>query len=106
MDYTVTTDDEGNFMASHVPNVAGDSGWVAWYDGEEKPWITYEAVYSEWYPVTVNSPGSPSGNGNGNGNGTEPPPTAELPVEYIYAAIAVIIIVVIAFLAYFFLRKR
>jgi outer membrane protein assembly factor BamB len=106
VDYSATTDDEGYFMVSHVPNVAGDSGWVAWYDGEEKPWITYEATYSEWNPVSVVSPTEGPSNGNGNGNGTEPPPAAALPIEYIYGAVAVIIIVVVAFLAYFFLRKR
>ena len=93
------------FSFSYSPTEVGEWGWVVYYDGEEKPWINYDGAYGEWNPISVNSPTSGPSDGDGNGNGTEPPPAA-LPMEYVYAAIAVIVIVIVAFLAYFFLKKK
>jgi outer membrane protein assembly factor BamB len=106
---TTTTGEDGYFEFSYSPTEVGEWGWVINFDGGVHPEVIYAAAYGEWNPFTVNSPtAGPSngnGNGDGNGNGTEPPPES-LPMEYVYAAIAVIIIVVVAFLAYFFLKKR
>jgi outer membrane protein assembly factor BamB len=101
-----TTNKAGYFSISYSPTEVGEWGWVAYYDGMRRLGITYNQAYGEWNPVTVNSPTAGPANGDGNGNGTEPPPAEGLPMEYVYAATAVIVIVVVAFLAYFFLRKR
>ena len=94
-----TTDNMGYFSFSYSPTDAGDWGWVVYYEGEAKPWITYDQAYGDWTPISVNSP-TPSG------GSTEPPPPAALPMEVIYVVLAVVIIVVVAFIAYFFLKRK
>jgi outer membrane protein assembly factor BamB len=51
-----TTDHDGWFEFSYNPTEVGDYGWVVYYDGEEKPWITYLQAYGEWNSITVTSP--------------------------------------------------
>lgn len=97
---TTTTDNRGAFSFSYSPTDVGEWGWVVYYDGETKPWISYDQAYGEWNQISVNSQSAAPSNG-----GNEPAP-AEFPMEYVYAAIAIIVVVVVAFLAYFFLKKK
>ncbi len=93
-----TTDNMGYFSFSYSPTEAGEWGWVVYYEGEAKPWITYSEAYSEWNAVGVTSP-SPSTSSN------EPEPAA-LPMEAVYAVVAVIIIVLVAIGVYMFLKRK
>ncbi|MCW4010707.1 MAG: PQQ-binding-like beta-propeller repeat protein [Candidatus Bathyarchaeota archaeon] len=118
--YTATTDENGFFKVTLVPNDAGSCGWVVWYNGEEKPWITYEAANSEWYPVEVISQsGSETPEPTPTPIVTSTPettPTTEptatpesssnIPMEYVYAIIAVVVIAILAVVAYIFLKKK
>jgi hypothetical protein len=101
---TTTTDTHGAFSVSYNPNVAGDWGWVAWYPGEAKAWITYGTTYSEWNPFTVTAPTSTTPVVSPSPTPTSTP-AAGTPVEYIYAAVAVIVIVIIAIGAYAYTRR-
>ena len=92
-----TTDNDGWFEFSYNPTDVGEYGWVVYYDGEVKDWITYLPAYSEWTTVTVTSP--PTGE-------TTPPEPEGIPIEYVYVAVAVIVIVLVAVGAYIFLRRR
>jgi outer membrane protein assembly factor BamB len=93
-----TTDDDGWFEFSYSPTEVGDYGWVVYYDGEEKPWITYNQAYGEWTPITVTSPTA--------GGGTEPPSDGGgIPVEYVYVAVAVIVIVLVVVGVYVFIKR-
>jgi outer membrane protein assembly factor BamB len=95
-----TTDEDGWFEFSYSPTEVGDYGWVVYYDGEEKPWITFLQAYGEWTPISVTSP-TASG-------GTEPPPEngGGVPVEYVYVAVAVIVIVLVAVGVYLVMKRR
>jgi outer membrane protein assembly factor BamB len=93
-----TTDSNGYFEFNYNPTAVGDYGWVVYFNGEEKPWITYMQAYGEWTPITVSSP-TASG-------GTEPPPSGGgIPMEYVYVAVAVIVIVLVAIGVYIFMRR-
>jgi len=95
---TTTTDNRGEFSFSYTPTDVGDWGWVVYYDGEEKSWITYASAYGEWNSVSVTSP-TASGD-------TEPPPEGGVPMEYVYAAVAVIVIVLAVVGIYVFMKSR
>jgi len=95
---TTTTDNQGFFTVSYNPDGVGSWGWVAYYNGEEKPWITYASAYGEWNPVSVTSPTASGEN--------PPPPEGGLPMEYVYVAVAVIVIVLVAIGVYMFLKRK
>jgi len=112
---TATTDKNGDFVVSTVPAEAGQWGWVAYYEGKRSVGITYNPVYSEWNPITVEAaPVQPTPEPT-----IEPTPTPTVeptvapsptvaPTEtpapeadntLVYALVAVIVIVVIAAVA-------
>ena len=122
---TATTDKLGFFTCSYNPSEVGDWGWVAFYEGEAKPAITYNAAYSEWTafsvdaapveatPTPVATPTStpvvtptstPIVTASPEVTAT-PIQNAAFPMEYTYAIVAVIVIAIIA-VAVFFLRKK
>jgi hypothetical protein len=97
---TTTTDLYGDFSVSYSPTEAGNWGWVAYYAGQQLPYVIYDAAYTEWKPVEVVSPPSPE-----TPTPSPPPPSEGIPVEYIYVAVAVIAIVLIAIGAYAYTKR-
>jgi outer membrane protein assembly factor BamB len=95
---TTTTDNYGYFSVSYSPTEAGKWGWVTYYAGQQLPYVTYDAAYTEWNPVEVVSPPSPEVS-------PSPPPSGGIPVEYIYVAVAVIAIALIAIGAYAYTKR-
>jgi len=91
-----TTDDKGYFSFSYSPTDVGEWHWVAYYEGEEKPWITYGEAYTEWNPLEVVSPEE---------SPPPPPPEEGIPTEYVYAIVAVIAIIIIAVAAYAYMKR-
>lgn len=75
-------------------------GWVAYYQGEEKPGVTYAAAYTEWNSLKVTSPSA----GEVQPTSSPSSPTG-IPIEYVYAAVAVIVIAIIAIGAYAYTKK-
>jgi outer membrane protein assembly factor BamB len=98
---TTTADKHGFFNFSYNPTDVGEWGWVVYYDGEQKPRITYEIAYGKWNTVTVTSPTTSNGEPT---NGEEPPPEG-IPTEYIYAIVAIIAIIIIAVAAYAYMKR-
>jgi hypothetical protein len=96
-----TTDKNGYFSVSYNPTEVGNWGWLAWYQGEQKPIITYEETYTEYNTFEVTSP-TPSETSTPS---PSPPPSEGIPAEYIYAAVAIVAIVLIV-AAVLLLRKR
>ncbi len=112
-DFTATTDETGSFMVSYTPTAAGSSGWVVWYDGQEKPWITYAESYSEWTPVNViAAPDSgtpttmPTSEETQASTSTVTASADSIPMEYLYAIIVVVIIVIVAVGAYVYTKRK
>ena len=93
-----TADNMGYFSFSYSPTDVGDWGWVVYYDGEAKPWITYSEAYSDWNPLSVTSPTTSS-------DDSEPQPAA-LPMEAMYAAIAVVVVVLVVLGVYIFFKRK
>jgi hypothetical protein len=125
---TTTTDGLGNFVVSFDPTEVGTWSWVAIYDGQVKPAITYNSAYSEWSSVNViPAPSSeatstpqptldttptatPTGTITPEATAT-PTATPEangepIAVEYIYAVIAIIIIVVVVIGAFLYIKRK
>ncbi len=126
---TTTTDNQGFFSFAVSPTAVGDWGWVVFYEGENKAWITYEPVYTDFNPVSViAAPGTEA-----TPTPTETPIVTEapteaptmtpeatttttpaatetsgsgMPVEYIYAIVAVVVIVIIAVAAYMVTKRK
>ena len=100
LNLTSTTDTNGYFTVSYTPTELGNWGWVAFYEGKRTSGLTYNAAYTEFNTISVNSPSAVSPE-------TTATPTTNLgfPVEYVYAIIAVIIIAIIA-VAALLLRKK
>jgi len=130
---TTTTDYLGRFSLSfNLPEV-GDWGWVAYYEGVQKPAIAYGPVYSEWTPVKVIAApvvATPTPTPTPNPTQTATPiatptpspqatatpaltttPTESattfggIPIEYVYAIVAVVVIVVLAVGAYVYMKR-
>jgi outer membrane protein assembly factor BamB len=123
---TTTTDGLGNFAVSFDPTEVGTWSWVAIYDGQVKPAITYNSAYSEW--ASVNVIPAPSSEATSTPEPTlDTTPTATptetitpevtltatpeangepIAVEYIYAAIAIIIIVVVVIGAFLYIKRK
>jgi outer membrane protein assembly factor BamB len=97
---TTTTDNMGDFTASYSPTEVGDWGWVAYYKGQQLPYVTYNAAYTEWNSFKVTAPPIPE-----TPTPTPTPPPSGIPVEYIYVAVAVIAIVLIAIGAYAYTKR-
>jgi outer membrane protein assembly factor BamB len=53
MNITATTDKFGYFTASYNPNIVGSWGWVAYYQGQKLPYLTYDEAYSQWTAFNV-----------------------------------------------------
>ena len=94
----LTTDERGDFTVSYDPDVVGNWGWVIFYEGEQLPYIIYNAAYGEWNSLEVVSPPTPE-------EPQQPPPQG-IPMEYVYVAVTVIVIVLVAVGAYVFLRRK
>ncbi len=123
---TTTTDKLGFFTFSYNPSVVGEYGWVAFYEGETKPAIIYNAAYSEWTPFTVvaapvqTTPTpvvtptptpvvtpTPTPVVTASPEATATPiQNAGFPMEYAYATIAVIVIAIVAVGAYVYLKGK
>ncbi len=106
---TTTTDKLGFFTFSYNPSVVGDWGWVAFYEGEDKPAITYSAAYTEWNPVKVAAPvgATPTPIVTASPEATATPiQNAGFPMEYAYAIIAVIVIAIVAVGLYVYSKSR
>jgi hypothetical protein len=96
--FEATTDEDGYFSFSYSPTEVGDYGWVVYYDGEEKPWITYQQAYGEWTPISVTSPTA--------SEPEAPPDEGGIPMEYVYVAVAVIVIVLVVVGVYIFMKRK
>jgi outer membrane protein assembly factor BamB len=125
---TTTCDLFGNFQVSFSPTEVGNWGWVAYYEGLQRPTILYGPAYSEWtafavvqspiatpttevtptptYTPTPTAPPSPT-------PVMTPTPTGTnnlvfgMPAQYAYAAIvAVIVIIVIAVASYMYRKNK
>lgn len=94
---TTTTDEQGAFTVSYNPETVGNWGWVIFYEGEQLPYIIFNAAYGEWNSLEVVSPPTPQ-------EPQEPPPQG-MPIEYVYVAVAIIVIVIVAIGAYVFIRR-
>ena len=53
---TTTTDNAGYFEFSFNPTTVGQWQWVALFEGECLPWISYNQAYSEFHTVDVTVP--------------------------------------------------
>lgn len=93
---TATTDKHGFFEVSYMPEVTGWQAWVAWYDGEVKPGITYGPFCTEDYWFEVVSPPTQE-------KGT---PSGGIPAEYTYAIIIIIALIIVVIAAYLFKKKK
>jgi outer membrane protein assembly factor BamB len=122
---TATTDNLGYFSFSYNPTEVGQWGWVAYYSGQEKPTITYNAAYAQWTAISVTA--APIAESSTQTvaptetstlvetatptsvvtvTATPTTGTDNISVEYIYVIVAVIAIVVIAVAAFAYTRKR
>jgi outer membrane protein assembly factor BamB len=130
MNVTLITDSMGRFSGSFDLTDVGDWGWVAYYEGQTKPAISYSAVYSEWNPVSVvaapqatnpTPQTSASPQETATSTVTEAPtvtstanptvtPTSStlfggMPIEYLYVIIVAIVVVVIAVVVYTYTKR-
>ena len=128
LNLTTTTDYLGHFSLTFNPTEAGDWGWVAYYEGQQKPSIIYDASYSQWTPVkvvtapivttpTANPTPTPTSQPTATPVQTVSPeatatPTATaitnagFPMDYAYAIVAIIVIVVIVVAAYMYMKAK
>lgn len=125
------TDNLGFFNISYTPTEVGTWGWVAYYEGENKPWITYNEAYSEWVEINVTAApvesvptatptlapeetATPTATAAPQATETAvPTETAasnnvfgDLPVEYVYAVIAVVAIVIVVIAGYVYVKRK
>ena len=122
LNVTTTTDKMGFFNVSLVPNEVGDWGWVAFYEGNVKPRITYSESFSSWNPISVTAaPIEPTTAPTPTATATPEPtpiqtatpevtqtpkPNANDNMTIILAAVAVIVIIVVVVAAFMYMKSK
>jgi outer membrane protein assembly factor BamB len=104
IDRTVTTNKNGAFSLSYVPETAGNWTITVYYDGAEYPSHKYAQAYSvDLYFNVVEPSQSPQGDIT-----SEPEQSLQesIPTEYIIAIFCIIIILVISISGYLYLKKN
>jgi outer membrane protein assembly factor BamB len=126
INYTGTSDNRGYFEFQCNMTEVGSWGWVAYYEGEAKAWITYLPAYSQWTPINVTAApmeAVPTPTETPTTNPTPTPIVTAEPTEtvaptatpttnavdntaYMYAAIAAIVIVIAIVAAYAYTKSK
>ena len=111
---TTKTDNLGKFSLTYSPTETGNWGWLAYYEGQRTPAITYNSAFTDVSSLNVVTPtggSNPNPSANVTPQATASPqatatPTTNnaFPMEYVYAIVAVIVIAVIAVVAYIYLK--